>query len=721
MSDELNNGIINGKDAEGQPIDATDSKRREDTVQSEIDAFIKGEREIYDARSLRAENLFEKIIDVRKACGRDKYDNKAEGVGGDDSLVIDISVNNLDFGEDLYIQPQRSKGFGELSIQIESTNHQESQNCKTDEIPSAFDNTPNNSTRYDYFDTKLSDDVTADMPAKQSAATNFITDAHEGNINDCLRDGCSNSELCDDLSDGYYISKKDRSDRAEYRESLLADGAYESERDMALFDEHNQSYHFDAIDSYSRAELTKQISSHYKEESALRRNISKIEARQKNADKEENVSLIVEKISIQKEICELYIELLGSCVYIGAKGKSARYKRNLKQQIDRYNTFCSEYETNTGRPLERLDYGIIDDVLAGRICRPIPNVYYYGMEDDAVYNSYDETNDRIRRLEEEEDIIAREYDRFIEGGAYIVLTDAERRALAKRNTERMSAIRYATERDMLLVGLRSEYALEALEAKRDILVRSYGLDKRKNVKAIRSIEKRISKIHAQTNKAIKFEREDNSRYYLLKMLDPSAEKLKKGARRERLDALRARLGVLLSERESVNERLIALYGGSDKKLKGTKISRKAASVRRRSATSMYKRQRALAKKIDRYRVPADMKERAYELLNKKTAAAATADSCIYKLKRLKPGGRAKKELILEIRRARAEMRRTDKDIKYMLRKLRRNQERYEDKKEWASLIAFLAFIAALGILVWVFFGSDITAYIKELTTQIKGS
>ena len=486
------------------------------------------------------------------------------------------------------------------------------------------------------------------------------------------------------------------------------------EREQHALDEHQRGYGYEAVDIFARSELSKRINGFYREQSSLLRRISKLEVRQKSADAEENISLVVEKIGVAKELCELAIEILASCVYLEARGKSARFKRILKSDIDRYNLLCNEYETASGRALEHLDYEIIDDIMAGKICRPIPTVYYYGNEDDAVYDRHDEEYDRIRRIEEEEETVEREYRRYLDGGIPLHLSDAERKALAKKRAEKLSSIKRATERDVLLVGLRSEYALSVLESKRDILVRSYGLDKRKMLGSIRTIEKKIEKIKRKTGRAVKLERENNSRYYLLSAIDPETEKLKKGARRERLDALRSRLEVLLAEREGVNDRLIALYGGSDSSLKRSQIVRKAANVRRKSATSIYKRQRKIAKKIDKYRVPTYMKERAYDLLNQKTQAVATAEECHYKLRHLKPIGRAKRELVLEIRKAKALIKRLDKDIRYMLRKLRRNQERYEDNKEWAAVIAFVLFISLLGVAAWLIIGNDVVLYFKKL-------
>lgn len=474
------------------------------------------------------------------------------------------------------------------------------------------------------------------------------------------------------------------------------------------------------FDLFELSQLNKVISAFYKEEAAYARKIQKIEAKQKDADTEGNIVLIVEKIALQKQMCELAVETLGACVYTSAKGKTARHERLLRLHIDRYNLYCEEYEKYTGRALHRLDYGMIEDTLSGRISKPIPNVYYYGASGDAVYSATDAENDRLHREENEYEALSREYERYLEDGGSVDPTPAERHTAEKRNAARISAIRRATERDILLVALRNEYRLESLEARRDILLNSYGSDKGKVMKELRSIERTVSKVRAASRRSIPLEREDNTRYYLLSALDMQNEKVKAGARRDRLMSLRQRLEVLLSERESINERLIVLYGGSDRKLKKAKINRKAAAVRRKSARKSFKRQADLARRIERFNVSSDMKEKAYALLNRKTAAVAKADEIRYKITHLKPHGRARGELYAEFKSAKKEIKRTDSEIRYMLRRLKKIQDRLSDRREFAVLFILIAvFVAVLGI-VWVSFGDEIVGYFKELYAKLRG-
>ena len=483
--------------------------------------------------------------------------------------------------------------------------------------------------------------------------------------------------------------------------------------------EHTESLHAESVDLFARSQLSKNLEKFYKEEALLLRRSDKLASRQRAANPEENVTLIVEKIAVRKELCELAIEALGACVHVKAKSRISKHKKLLIGHITAYNSLCDEYEAQTGRAVERIDYSAVDDVLEGRICRPIPTVYYYGNDDGFGHNGVSAESDRVRRYEEEAELVLKEYDRYVSEGPYTELNRADRRASQKRQSERMSVIRRAAERDMLLISLRNEYRIASLEARRDILANSFGADRRSISKEIKSVNRKISKVKHAERRSAELERADNSRYYLLPALPLTEEKTKKGARRERLESLRLRLDVLLAERESINERLIALYGGSDKKLRQAKIKRKAGGVRRKSAKAMRKKQSDIARKIERYRAPADMKERAYELLNKKIACAAAEDENRYKLRRMKIKGRARRELIYAVKRAKRDMKRADRELKYMLRKLKRQEERYRDEREWLIMLFIILLLVGAGIGSWIIFGERIIAYFRYLIDWFK--
>ncbi len=514
------------------------------------------------------------------------------------------------------------------------------------------------------------------------------------------------------------MMKREELERSKKRNSEMID---ERDEELRTYEDHAQRAHVSSsVDLFAKSQLSKRLDKFYKDEAALIKKREKIERLQDELSPEENVSAIVEKISVQKELCEMSSEALGACVYVGLKSRRTKHKKIFEAHIDKYNSLCDEYETATGRALERLDCSMVDDVLEGRICRPIQNVYYHGMEDETSRSGITAATEREYRLEREDELLRGEYERFIKSGGYSGFAESEARSIEKRRSERMSAIKRAAERDVVLVGLRTEYKIRELEARRDIVANSFGSERHDRSRELRQIDKRIAKIRKHEKIIASLEREDNARYYMLAALDPTKEKLRSGARRERLEAMRLRLDVLLAERESINERLIVLYGGSGKKLKEAKITRKAGAVRRKIARSMYRKQRKLASKIDRIKAPLDMKARAYEVLNKKTEYVATFEELRYKLRRLKPKGRAKREIEQEIRRIKRLIRSSDKEIGYMMRKLRRQEERYRDDRDHTVLIIGTVVVAALCIGAWMLFGDSITAYFSELASHFSG-
>ncbi len=483
--------------------------------------------------------------------------------------------------------------------------------------------------------------------------------------------------------------------------------------DTNLYDEKRDisAYHTDELDTFKRAELISRLDEFYKQEKLAEKKISKLEASQKNAEKEKNIALIVEKIGVEKEITEFAVEALSSAAYADVRSRISRQKKSLERHIERYNLFCDEYETATGRPLDRLPRSMVSDAMAGRICKPIPNVYYGG--DDTTL---DELSDRAHRLHYEESVLHREYDRYLEDGARAeFLPESER---PRQKSDRMSKIRYATERDVLLIGLRSEYRLASLEARRDVLTHSFGSDTKK-LTELEKIDAKIEKVRKSVDRALKIERGDNARYYMLPLLDPIDEKTKKRARRERLNALRVRLNVLLAEREDINERLIALYGGSDKKLGKVELNRKAGIVRRKSAKAMRRRQHQIAKIINKYKAPHSMKEEAYELLNNKIALVALAEETRYKLKKEGAVGNLRRELLRTLRKTRRDIKRNDKEITFMIKRIKTYEARLQDKKDWAKIMLMTFGVVAIvfgAVFIW---GENVIAYFTDLISKFK--
>ncbi|MBO7304209.1 MAG: hypothetical protein J6V09_03220 [Clostridia bacterium] len=472
---------------------------------------------------------------------------------------------------------------------------------------------------------------------------------------------------------------------------------------------------------YAKSQLRGRLNGYMREQNALRKKMRKLVASSKQDTEEERLLLTVKCIGVQKEITTVAAEALTACVYASVRSKTAKFKKQLLAEINIYNDYCESYEEISGKPLTRISREVVDEVLKGKSWRPIPNVYYLGDEvyEEAFASRRALDAERRRRLARQGELVDGELARAALNEPQ-ELTRAELIEREKRRAAKMSAIKRATERDVLLVGLRNEYRIAYLEGERDILNNSYSADGKRRSKELASVSAKISKLKRSASRAMAIERDDNARYYMLFAMDAESEKNKKNARRDKLDALKLRLEVLLNEREDINERLIALYGGTDRNLKKVKIDRKATRVRKKHAKYMYRKQRNVAAKIDSFKAPIDIKEKAFELLNKKTRSVAVIEESYYKLKKLKPTGRAKKELLANVKRAKADIRSADSDLRFIMKKLKRQHERYEVDRSWTFTLIAFGVVAIAGVLVFYVYGDRILEYIRPIIDKFRG-
>lgn len=466
--------------------------------------------------------------------------------------------------------------------------------------------------------------------------------------------------------------------------------------------------------AFTKSELIRHLNKNHRAEVKLLKKLRASEKEQRYASDDKNALLIVEKIGIQKEIVEIASESLTYCVYASDNGKIQKYKKELLSEMENYNQLCDEYEQQTGKTLQYISPDRVDDIIAGRVTRPIPNVFYVGdhaekpvSEDRPRYGGYE--TDSLWDLE----LSDKEYEMVVGGEKELPVTKKTKRMLEKEREFKMTAVKTAVERDLLLIGLRYEYKISQLEAERDMIYNSYTTNPKRKDKAIASIEKKINKQKRLAKRATKLERDDNTRYYSLALLLPDEEKIKEKANRERLEALRMRLDILLAEREVINEELIALYGGTDKRLSFARVNRKAATVRKKHAKAAYRSQRKIADKMKKYRAPDEMKEKALMLLNKKTEAIAAIEEAKYRLNALRPRGKAQKELYLKIKRERAKIKRINDDIHFIMKKLRRHEERALDDMQWAITLVSLAVFVIACIGAYTFFGEEIKAFFVD--------
>ncbi len=714
---------------------------RENERSFEIEAFKERERDELEKRMLRAQMILDELK-KESVCNNNADENAEEAYTEETSCVEENESENIENFE------EKDDAAGAVS-----NNEEDSERIVLNIDPSIIEKQAES----------VSGENIIHIPPFYCVAQNANYDLHSNGIPNCTEFKPENEgfdrnypELSgeslyrDYYKDVYELSNRELVDEYEkflgsreiMRSGEGADFSELADYEAALSEKHLSEYdsvvsegeqsdisigmdrsHLSGEDIgiFAKTELSRRLSAYHKQENLLKGKLKKIESKHKNLSYAESVRLTVEKIGIHKEIVEVAIEALRACVYAKSRTNISKHKKFLEKEIFRYNSAVGEYETLTGKKLERISPKIADDVIEGRICEPIPNVYYVDdthhrpesiadyeprISPQPTYSNEFGTPDRRPEITEEFDSDyeeSREMDRVF----------------AKEYSKRISEIRRLSERDVLLIALRNEYKLSRYETEYHMLQHSFSVNSKQKVKRMQKLDKKITKIRSNVRRSIKLERDDNRRYYYLLTVDPMKERVRRDARRDELDALKLRLEILLSERAEINERIIALYGGADKNLRNLKIERKAAGVRRKYTKFMYKRQQRLATKVQRMKAPEDLKEKFFALLNKKTEKVAILEEKIYKLKKGKFRGKARRELERDVKNAKRSIKFVDADLKYVMRKLRRHQERYEDDRAWAITLILFSIIAVSCVIGWYFFGDTVKAYLWDLWTRFK--
>ncbi len=463
--------------------------------------------------------------------------------------------------------------------------------------------------------------------------------------------------------------------------------------------------------SQDRAELKKAIGEAHKKEREILSRIKKLERKTKNASREEAIRLTVEKINLEKEICELAMDTLHSAVFVKSRADISRTKRWLNAQIVRYNSYIDEYEALTGAPMSRLSKNITRDILSGKLPRPIQNVYYV-YEGDAVTDTplalqQDATEDQLRFVKEydEADRTTKRENKKAEKEEQKLLK-AEKRESARQFAERMNSIKATCDKDVWLIKSRFEYNIAMLEAERDMKLYSFDLKPVDRDRSVATLNRMISKLKNNLSRAMRLEAEDNDRYYKLIIQNPTKEKVRKRARRDRLDAYKLRLEALISEREVLNARLLSLYGNPEGTKKGAKGSsqQKINTVKKRYARSIYRSQRRIAKRLEILHAPVDLKEKIFDLMNKKIESVAVIEGSRYKLRHLKLRGRARRDVRAEMQQAKRSVRLINKDITFLMKRAERHDQLYASDMAWVGWLVGVGVVLVIGFVVWYFAG-----------------
>lgn len=394
---------------------------------------------------------------------------------------------------------------------------------------------------------------------------------------------------------------------------------------------------------------------------------AKAEKKIASTEGQEKVVAILEAMKLKKIIFDSDIELLKATKQANDKRAMAMAKSRLTFTARDYNKLVDEYQKLAGNDLTRASKTIADDIIAGRSYTVLPDITYT-VRDPEDNNEKDYTSAK---------------------------RDTNRRARQRKERE-ISALELKTreqgEKDVSLFAKAAAFNIALLQSERDALHIGFGKETRDIKRRTKEINKTIDSIKKSAKVAAAFEERDNARYYFTVVNDPEClEYPKKKVDVEKVKSLRKRIIALLNDRDEINNKLIALYTGSEINADGTNVNETYRRVKTLAAERLTRKGQKSAKKVHRLVATPEEKQNLFDLLNKRLDAESTLAVISYRLRNEKISRQDKKAIKADADNCAKIVNQCNNDIDWTLRRIQKRQK--ANRSGWG--IAFILVLIAL--------------------------
>ena len=211
-----------------------------------------------------------------------------------------------------------------------------------------------------------------------------------------------------------------------------------------------------------------------------------------------------------------------------------------------------------------------------------------------------------------------------------------------------------------------------MESDKDMSYYRFGKNSFDMNKVKKSANSKIKDAQKAHKAALKYEEQDNARYYAVITNDPVTMKAKRRADRVKIASLRTEMMTLLNKRDELNSKLLSIYNGSEVTLDGVSINQKWRQVRSDAAEKFVKKNQSLAKKIFRLPASSGEKQRLYGILNSSVEASSNLALSQYRLKTKEyKNGQEKKALRKDVSNMKKLINQNSKDIKWVIKKIQK--------------------------------------------------
>ena len=251
-----------------------------------------------------------------------------------------------------------------------------------------------------------------------------------------------------------------------------------------------------------------------------------------------------------------------------------------------------------------------------------------------------------------------------------------------------------------LVEMRMLYEIAELKMKHRMSTLTFSLDFGREYRNERELYREVNRRIKGVRKALRLERNNNRRYYLVLADRCIGDIARRNRNRAKIESVIRRVEFLLTERDRINNRLIELYAGDvgeDKKPLSEKIGKRATRVAKRVYRSMKK----LAKRVHRMHAPDELREKIFALMNDRITEYSRRTQLEESLRRLKPRGEAKRRMKKEYRECCRRIKYMESDLKTFVKKAERYDTIYHENGKQIAWI--LGTLLGLGALTFLYF------------------
>ena len=391
--------------------------------------------------------------------------------------------------------------------------------------------------------------------------------------------------------------------------------------------------------------------------------------------------IIAECFAIQKKLIDTYASNLHAACQVSSIKNIQQIKRDLAYEIKQYNRLVSEYKAVSGNKLTPASVNIPQDIIQGNVYTPVARV-------GCVHTGDDELGQEIASMSRN--------SYGVEDGD---LGEAGRAAFRSKVVSQAN-------KDLSLVTKRADYEISMLESERDILDYRFGKEPAQVRREKRDIARRIEKIRAKHKAALKYENNDNRRYYAAVTANPKTMNLRnKRADRTRIAALRSRIISLLNERDIVNGKLMALYAGTGEMINGS-VNQTWRRVKNNAAAKSKKKQKELSKVVKALPITLNDKNRFYTLMNKKIDAESTIALTKYRMRKEKMHKDDKLLAKRDIKEMKNRAKVLEKDVRALLKSTRGRIAEIEAGTAWIIAFFVTMVIIVAGVAIYFHYFGD---------------